>query len=90
MTNFNSEPYHINELGVKWWVAKSLMDWAYREPLGKAVSLKDFGYQFWAIEKPNSYRTFLVIKDGNIIYENQSSEAVAVRIDVYRMLEAGL
>lgn len=71
----------VNAEGTKWWREKSLEDWANKGD----TQLSDHGYRFWRIETTDGYRAFLATVDDAVVYSSTSSEAVAVRIDIWRM-----
>lgn len=73
----------VNDEGTKWWPDKGLDNWANS---GDRPKLSKYGYRFWRVETKEGYKSFVVTVDEAIVYENQSSTAVAVRIDVWRML----
>lgn len=76
------KPDFVNEEGTKWWLDKSLIDWADRGDF----KLTDLGYRFWLIEFKTGNRTRLITRDDQVIYDNTSAEAIACRIDVLRLL----
>jgi len=82
--SFSKEPDHINEKGVKWWKDDFLTDHAARED-HNGISLK--GITVWLVEKPNGYRTRLIIENDKPIYESQQLEGIGFRIDVLKLLK---
>lgn len=77
-----TQPF-VNEEGTKWWPAEDLAKYA---DSGDKVKLSDHNYRFWRVETKDGYRTFLVTVDNAVVYDSQDSGAVAVMIDVWRML----
>jgi hypothetical protein len=83
---FDTPPYHVNEKGVKFWIAKDLTDWARRDP-GPGKPLK--GAVVFCVEHPTGERTRLLVDEASTpVYENPSLEAMGVHIDVCRMVNS--
>ena len=81
---WENEPDFINEEGVKWWLDKSTTEYAREEDLnGTKLDVK-----VWAVELPDKTRTRVIIdSDNNIICDNQSLEAILIRIDAAKILK---
>jgi len=48
----------------------------------------DDGYRIVAAElKSNNYKSYLLIKNNHIVYENQSIDAIGCRLDANRILD---
>lgn len=67
----DKEPDFINSEGIKWWLDKNLTNYARK--------LKNTSV--WIIEKPDKFRTRLLLIDNEIVYENQTLEGMACKID---------
>lgn len=79
---FDAHPDFINDEGTKWWKHEDM----YRYDVLRDIHLVDYGYKFYAIELTNGQRSFVITRGKYIEYENTSSEAVAVRVDVLKLL----
>lgn len=79
---FSTEPTTINAAGVKWWLDKSLTEYAHRKD-STGISLKDV--VVWKVEEVNGYKTNLVVKDGGIVFEGTSIEGVCGHIDMMKI-----
>lgn len=79
----DTEPDFINEEGVKWWVDKSTTDYAQRKD-SKGITLDIICY---VIDRPDGYRTRVLIEEGNIIDDNTSLEAIACKIDMLKLIK---
>ena len=82
--DFNREPDFINEIGVKWWRDEYTTKYAQKPDInGAALDVVCF-----AIEKPNGYRTRVLLnKAREIIEEDINLEALAIKIDVRKFLK---
>lgn len=77
-----SQPDFVNDLGTKWWLDKDTIFWASRGD----INLLEHDFQFWYVEMQDGFRSRLITKGKKIIYDNTSSEAIAIKIDIYKML----
>ena len=82
---FKTEPLAINEKGVKFWLDKSMTEYA-RKPDSNGVVL-DVNCYF--IEELNGRRSRVLTKNGKIIEEDQTLEGMACKIDVRKLLKHG-
>lgn len=67
-------PMFTNDAGVQWWHEKSLTQYA-----------KSKGLQYvtaWKIKEPNGRMTILLIRDQEVLIEDQSLEQFACKIDM--------
>lgn len=81
---FETEPDFMNELGVKWWRDDSTTHYA-QKPDIHGTTLEAVCFY---LEEPNGRRTrVLISKAGEIIEEDQSLEALAVKIDIRKFLK---
>jgi hypothetical protein len=82
--DINQPPDFVNELGIKWWFDAETTKWAHRKD-SKGISLPDIHCFF--IEKPDGYKSRVLIQNNKDIYESQSLEAVACRIDILKCIK---
>lgn len=76
-------PFFINEIGVKWWKEEYLTRYAQRpDSFGTTLDASAF-----VIERPDGYRCFVLLRDDKVVGDAQQSEAIAVQIDVMKMLK---
>jgi len=74
---FSTLPDFVNAEGVKWWHDKDTERYATSEDRhGTRLRVKA-----WIVERPDGYRTRLLIESGKIIGEAQSLEAIGAKID---------
>ena len=76
---FEKEPMTVNEIGTKFWLNEHLMEYAKKKKLKKITC--------FYVETKDGERTILLCQDNKPIYENQSSEAVAVFIDCWKVIQ---
>lgn len=74
-------PCFVNEAGVKWWVHKSLTDYA-KSKLGVDTKVRAY-----VTEHPDGVRSIVLIDGMEIVDASQSMEAIACEIDVLRLLK---
>ena len=79
--NINEKPDFTNEQGVKWFHYKNGTDYANRNSPGT----KPLNAQAWLVEFPNGDRNYALVKDGNVIAEATSIEALGIKIDLLRI-----
>ena len=86
MHKLNDQPDFVNEEGVKWWKDEDLTDYARRKDV-HGTRLEHI--VVWQVEFPDGVKTRLLVDNdkGEPLYENQGLEAMAVRIDVMKMLK---
>lgn len=80
---FSTEPTHVNENGVKWWLDESLTKYSRNHNGEKDESMKDV--VVWCVERPNGYRTRVMTEGNEILEENQTLEGMACKIDWIRI-----
>jgi len=74
---FSTPPDFVNAEGVKWWRDKDVERYANNEDQhGTRLCV-----EAWIVERPDGYRTRLLIEGGKIIEEAQSLEAIGAKID---------
>lgn len=66
-------PDFINELGVKWWLEKSLTQYAQHKGLSNT--------RVWLVEEPSGRRTRLLVEGDAILADDQSLEGMGIKID---------
>jgi hypothetical protein len=76
-------PIFVNELGIKWWKEENLNDYAMR-PDSFGTTLNVAAY---LIEKPDAYRSFVLLDGETVLVESQQSESIAAHIDVMKFLK---
>lgn len=81
-SRFDDDPDFVNDLGVKWWLDKSLTEYATRED-GNGIGLSDI--TIWCVEKPNGYKTHIMTQGEEALYENQKLEDMAVHVDILKL-----
>lgn len=74
MIDWSSEPDHINEQGVKWWQDEDMAGYA----RGKGID----DVELWYVERPDGYRTRVMTRIGEPIYDDQTAEGMACHIDM--------
>lgn len=80
-TPFETEPHFVNELGVKWWPDRDTT--AYAANKGRLnVSLKA---AVWFTEDKSGYRSRVIVVNGDVVYDNQSLEAILAHIDMMKL-----
>ncbi len=79
----DNPPDHINAEGVKWWHEKDITDYA-RKPNINGTKLPNI--TAFIVEKEGR-KTRLLLDGQDIIYDNSSMEAVAVKIDTLKLLK---
>jgi hypothetical protein len=80
---WGTPPDFVNEIGVKWWRDLDTTKYAIREDsFGTTLDVA-----VWFIEEANGRRTRLIVQDGRAIYDDQSLEGIAVRIDALKLLK---
>lgn len=80
----NLPPTFVNEEGVKWWPDASSTRYAHTAD-GHGTTLEEASV--WYVEKPNGYRTRVIIVDGEIDSDNTSIEGVGARIDILKAVK---
>lgn len=80
----DAEPDFINELGVKWWVHESLTAYA-GKPLKTLPRLDES--VVYLTERPNGYKSFVLICDSIPLAESQTLEGMAFKIDALRFVQ---
>ena len=74
---FSKPPDFVNAEGVKWWRDKDTERYACCEDqFGTRLEI-----EAWIVERPDGYRTRLLIEFGKIIGQAQSLEAIGSKID---------
>lgn len=76
------EPDHINEAGVKWWLHKSLTEWATRPDI-YGIVLAD--HKVWIVELPSGQRALLLTDKRGALHECKEMEAMACKIDFIKL-----
>ena len=79
--DFNSGPDFINGHDVKWWLVKTLTEYANEERPG-VLPLNAYVY---VVETKDKRRSFLLIKDNKILGEALTIETIACKIDILRV-----
>lgn len=79
----DNEPDFVNEEGSKWWLEKYLTDWA-RKPDVFGTTLDMNAY---IVESKDGYKSFVLIDKEGVVDHSQQSEAIAVKIDVLKLLK---
>ena len=82
---FKTEPLAINEKGVKFWLDKSTTEYAQNPDINGTV----LDVVCYFIEEANGRRSRILVKNGEIIEEDQSLEGIACKIDIRKMLKYG-
>lgn len=78
------DPDFINELGIKWWLDKDTTSYAMK-PDRHGTSLD---VNIWVAKFPDDHITRLMINSSyEVIEDEQSLEAMAVKIDVRKFLK---
>lgn len=80
-TIFDKTPDVINEECVKWWLDKDCTQYAKDKDI-HGISLPKV--LVYAVEKPDGYRTRLIIDGGTIVFESQKLEDIGVHIDIMK------
>jgi len=73
---WKTEPQFTNAEGVKWWVDKDSNSYVKRKGFDTNK------VNVWYVERPDGYKTRIIIENGEMVYESQQLEAIAVHIDV--------
>lgn len=76
------EPDFVNPEGVKWWIDKSLTEWA-TKPNIKGTRLPNV--VSYVIEELNGNRSRVLVDKGVIVFDSQRAEDIAVHIDVMKL-----
>lgn len=84
---WDKEPDFVNKDGIKWWIDKSLTQYAHRQDL-KGISLPNVVAYF--VKKPDKYKGYLtrvlIDNDKQVpIYESQKLEDCAAYIDMLKL-----
>ena len=79
----DNEPDHVNDMGVKWWLEKGMTDYARKENINgtKLPNITAF------IVEKEGIKTRLLMDGEDIIYGNGNLEAVAVQINILKLLK---
>lgn len=77
---WDTEPFFVNEKGVKFWLDYHTTEY------GKSRGLKD-AYVWYTLE-PDGTKTRLLTIDDKPAYENQDLEAMACHIDIVALAES--
>lgn len=83
MLDLSDEPDFVNAEGTKWWKDKHLTNRAIK-PDAFGTTL---GMMVYAVETSVGFRTYALIDDKDIVYTNQSAEAIACHIDILKLLK---
>lgn len=83
MNHYKDEPpILINEEGVKWWSNPSMTQWCKRKDRN-GISLN---WEAYYIETPEGCNTIVLVDEGgNIVYDNQQTEACASYVDMVKL-----
>lgn len=83
---WNSKPFFVNEIGTKWWKDQDITDWAQKPDQFGTVLPEVYGF---FIQEIGGRKTRVLINNTThaIIYESQLLEAVAVYIDVLKLVK---
>ncbi len=73
----HGEPDFINEKGVKFWLNKVSTNHAHFQGL-KNINV-------FIVLETNESKTFLIVEDGQPIYENTSLEAIGGHLDILKL-----
>lgn len=77
-----TKPDFVNELGTKWWIEKDLTNYCKKEDqYGTKLEATAF-----LVELVNGARSYVVVKNNQIIAESQSLETISIEIDVRKYL----
>lgn len=77
---FETPPFHINEIGVKFWIDRGSTNYA------KHKGLK--GVVVFLTEHPDGFRTRLITQNQKPIYDSLKMEDIGVYIDMMKMAES--
>lgn len=83
-TYTDREPDFINESGVKWWIEKSLTQWAQKEDRhGTSLPFTAFLLEF-----QDGAKTYVLVNDKQeVLADSTQYEAIACDIDVLKFLK---
>lgn len=85
--DYNRDPDFVNDEGFKWWLCKSLTEWARKSQ--SRYSGEDMpemnNVTVFMVEEPNTNRTYVIIHDGKPVYSSQQYEAVATHLDMMKL-----
>ena len=80
-----NKPDFINPQGIKWWLDKTLSDYA-NKPNQFGICLEN--WKVFVVEEKNGNRTRLLVDDKHqIIDDNSSVEGIACKIDIIKVNE---
>jgi len=79
------EPDFVGPTGIRWWLNKSLTQWA-MAPMGKSKSPLPKDTRVYLTEFPTGDKNFVVIMDGLPEYESKSMEGIAVWLDAQKLI----
>lgn len=84
MFETDREPDFVNELGVKWWLNNNLTTYA-SQPDHRGTVLSDV--LVYIVEFPEGRKTFVLVRNGNVIFDDPSLETVGSRIDTLKVMQ---
>lgn len=79
------EPDFVGPTGIRWWLNKSLTQWA-KAPIGRRKSPLPKDTRVYLTEFPDGHKNYVVIMDGLPEYESRSMEAIAVWLDAQKII----
>lgn len=83
---WDTEPYHINEIGVKFWVDKDTNEYLHKADRN-GITLNELAA--WFVELNNGHKERILINNqsGQVIYNSQQLDAIGTYIDVLKLLK---
>lgn len=75
---FKTKPVFINDIGTSFWLDKDLTEYA------RSKELK--GVKVFYIKDKVGYKTRVIIKGQEYIYENQRVEDIAIHLDIMSLI----
>lgn len=81
MNKTEPKPDFVNAEGTKWWINKTITDYARQE---NQFGIRLMDVTGWIVETLSGYKTFLLTENNEIIAESPTLEAVGAKIDVIK------
>ena len=76
---FKTKPYFVNELGTKFWLDKSSIDYA------KEKKLKEV--KVYYLEDKKGYKTRAIVQNHKYVFESQKLEDIVVHLDIMSLIK---